>query len=305
MILLFRYIQLGMVVTKIHRIISFTQTPFIAPYIKMNSDLRSKATNDFEKDFLKGMNNSLFGKTMENLRKRVNVNLFTHEDKLKKLVAEPSFKQAKILSDGLVAVERSIELNRPQYIGMSVLDLSKELMYNFYYNELYTRYGDGLKLLFTDTDSLCMLIETPDIHKSISGMAELYDLSNFPTEHPMHSNKNKKVPGKMKIETGSETIHEFVGLKPKMYSLLYGKDVKEMKRAKGVNSSVVRRILRHEDYRKSLMELKRYKHKMRRIGSQNHQLFTFEQEKITLNPYDDKRYILSDGITSVPYGFKS
>ena len=135
--------QLGMVVTKIHRILSFDQQSFIAPYIKMNSDLRSKATNEFEKDFLKGMNNSLFGKTMENLRKRVNVDLVTSEEKLTKLIAKPTFKRAKILDVGLVAVERrkvKLELNRPLYIGLAVLDLSKELMYDFYYNGLYSRY---------------------------------------------------------------------------------------------------------------------------------------------------------------------
>ena len=87
-----------------------------------------------------------------------------------------------------------------------------------------------MKLLFTDTDSLCIQVETPNIYDTISDMKEHYDLSNFPADHPMYSIKNKKVPGKMKIETGSETIHEFVGLKPKMYSLLYGRDVKEMKK---------------------------------------------------------------------------
>ena len=92
------------------------------------------------------------------------------------------------------------------------------------------RHNSQLKLLFTDTDSFCMQIETPDINDTIRDMEEHYDLSNFPVDHPMYSSKNKKIPGKMKIETGSETIHEFVGLKPKMYSLLYGKDVKEMKK---------------------------------------------------------------------------
>jgi len=303
-----RYIQLGMKLTKIHRILSFNQTDFMASYINMNSQLRAQATNDFEKDFLKLMNNSLFGKTMENLRKRVNINLVIHEDKLNKLVAQPSYKTHKVLSNGLVAVERSkvnLVLSRPIYIGMCVLDLSKELMYDFYYNVMMKKYGQDMKLLFTDTDSLCLMIETPDLFKSINEMKQHYDLSNFPKDHPMYSTINKKVPGKMKIETGSEIVYEFVGLKPKMYSVLYGKDAKEMKKAKGVSTSVVKRILRHKDYTKCLMQQKRFTHKMRRIGSKKHQIYTYEQEKISLNPYDDKRYLLDDGIRSLPYGHKN
>ena len=153
-----RYIQLGMQVTKIHRVLSFDQSTFMASYIDMNTKLRAAATNDFEKDFLKLMNNSLFGKTMENLRKRVNINLVTREDKLMKLVACPSYQSFKILSEGLVAVERkkvNLILNRPIYIGMTVLDLSKELMYEFYYEVLQPQHGiENLKLLFTDTGKI-------------------------------------------------------------------------------------------------------------------------------------------------------
>ena len=152
-----RYLQLGMKLTKIHRIISFNQDNFMASYIMMNTKLRSLATNDFEKDFLKLMNNALFGKTIENLRNRALINLVIDEDKLLKLIAKPSYVRTKILDEGLVAVERkkvNLVLNKPQYIGVTVLDLSKELMYNFYYNVLYKKYGDGLKLLFTDTGML-------------------------------------------------------------------------------------------------------------------------------------------------------
>ena len=118
----------------------------------------------------------------------------------------------------------------------------------------------------------------------------------------MFSTMNAKVPGKMKLETGSEVIHEFVGLKPKMYSLLSGSDVKEMKKAKGVSNSVLKRYLSHKEYVKCLMERKRRMHRQRRIGSMNHQLYTIEQDKITLSPYDDKRFYLSS-TTSVPFGY--
>lgn len=161
-----------------------------------------------------------------------------------------------------------------------------------------------LILLNLIADSLCMEITTPNLFDVIKEMKDEYDLSNFPQEHAMYSTDNKKVPGKMKIETGGEIVHEFVGLKPKMYSVLYGKTKKEMKRAKGVNSSVVKRILRHKDYLHCLQNQQRLTHKMTRIGSVGHKIFTIEQQKTSLSPYDDKRWITSDGITSLPYGHK-
>ena len=226
-----------------------------------------------------------------------------------KLVAKPSFKSFKMMSEGLIAVERNkvdLVLNRPIYIGMCVLDMSKEMMYHFYYNVIMEKYGcDKMKLLFTDTDSLCMALETPNLFDTINDMKHYYDLSNFPKDHPMYDVSNKKVPGKMKLETGSDVIHEFIGLKPKMYSVLYGNDCREMKKAKGVSSSVVKRHMRHSDYKTALFQKKRYQHKMRRIGSERHQIYTYDQEKISLNPYDDKRFILDDGICSLPYGYHS
>ena len=148
-----------------------------------------------------------------------------------------------------------------------------------------------------------MEITTPDLMKSISEKSSYYDLSNLPQDHPMHSSLNKKVPGKIKLEMGEDVIQEFIGLKPKMYSILYGEDLKESKKAKGVNRAVVRRTLRHKDYKVSLMEQRRFTHRMRRIGSEKHQLYTYDQSKLTLNPYDDKRFLI-DGVKSVPYGYK-
>jgi len=205
------------------------------------------------------------------------------------------------------AVERKkikLVLNKPQYIGMAVLDLSKELMYDFYYNMLQKHHGiENLKLLFSDTDSVCMEITTQDYFSSIKALEDFYDLSNFPKDHYMYSAANKKVPGKMKIETADEIVHEFVGLKPKMYSVLYGTGRKQMKKAKGVNTCVVKRRLRHQDYLHCLQNHQLFKHRMKRIGSVGHKVYTIEQQKISLSPYDDKRYILDDGINSVPYGY--
>ena len=135
------YISLGLKVKQLHRVIQFNQKPWMAPYIKLNTELRKLSRSDFAKDFYKLMNNSVFGKTMENLRKRVNVHLVkgTEIDKLRKLIVKPSFNSFKIFNDNLIAVHMHkdiLKLNRPIYVGMSILDLSKHLMYDFYYNKL-------------------------------------------------------------------------------------------------------------------------------------------------------------------------
>ena len=133
------YISLGMRLTKIHRILRFDQQPWMASFIKMNTELRKQATCDFEKDLFKLMNNSFFGKTMENLRKRVDVKLVrAHEtEKLRKLIAKPLFARHKLFDNDLVALYKyKSKLNRPIYVGMSILELSKLLIYDFYYNEM-------------------------------------------------------------------------------------------------------------------------------------------------------------------------
>ena len=138
------------------------------PYVRMNTELQKKATNDFEKDLYKLMNNSVFGKTMENLLKRVDVKLVRgdEEDKLRRLIASPAFARANIFDDNHAAIQvhkSRLTLNRPVYVGMSILDLSKRLMYDFYYNQIKARYGDRFQLLYTDTDSLLLDIQTKDV----------------------------------------------------------------------------------------------------------------------------------------------
>src|SRR5664279_884144 len=181
------YTQLAMGVTKIHRVLQCTQSVWKKSYIQLNTDLRKKASSEFEKDYFKLMNNSVFGKTMENLRKRINVNLVRpmyEQDKLRKLIADPGLVTRKIFHEDLVAIHRtkvSLTLNRPIYAGMAILDLSKTLMYDFYYNHLKTKYGDKVSLQYTDTDSLLLEIETPDIYTDMEETNEYYDMSESST----------------------------------------------------------------------------------------------------------------------------
>ena len=219
------YTTLGMRLTKVHRALRFDQSPWMEPYIRMNTELRKDATSDFEKDLYKLMNNSVFGKTMENLRKRVDVRLVrsNEEDKLRRLIASPAFARANIFDDDLAAIQvhkSNLVLSRPVYVGMSILDFSKHLMYDFYYNQLKTQYGESCQLLYTDTDSLLLEIETEDVYKDMAQNQTLYDTSDYPQDHPLYSSANKKVLGKLKDECAGRAIAEYVGLRPKMYSIL-------------------------------------------------------------------------------------
>ena len=164
------YLALGMEVTRIHRVLVFQQSPWLKAYIDFNTERRKHAANDFEKDFYKLMNNAVFGKTMENLRKRVNVKLVNDKTKLTKLTARPSFDSFRIFFEDLAAVnmkKTKLYLNRPIYVGFAILDLSKVLMYQFHYEYMKPKYDCNAKLLFTDTDSLCYEIRTNNIYQDM------------------------------------------------------------------------------------------------------------------------------------------
>ena len=157
------YESLGLKITKIHRGIKFEESAWLKKYIDLNTDLRTKATNDFEKDFFKLMNNSVFGKTMESIENRVDVRLVCDEKEAIKLTAKPNYDGRTIFDENLIAIhmkKTKLFYNKPIYLGMTILDVSKTLMYKFHYNYIKTKYGDRAKLLFTDTDSLAYEIKT-------------------------------------------------------------------------------------------------------------------------------------------------
>ena len=301
------YLSLGMKLTKVHRVLSFQQSSWLKSYIAFNTEKRKQASNDFEKDFFKLMNNSVFGKTMENLRKRVNVKLVNDEKQLKKLTASPSFDYFRIFSNELAAVNMkkpTLYLNRPIYVGFSILDLSKTLMYDFHYNYIKVKYDNKATLRFTDTDSLCYNIQTKDIYRDMQEDSELFDTSEYSNDHFLFSTSNKKVLGKMKDETHGVPIEEFVGLRPKMYSLLYTENSKtvEKKVAKGIAKNVTKREIRHEHYKECLFNRKQQMASMHQIRSFQHNVYSIKLNKIGLSPFDDKRYILDNSCDSLAYG---
>jgi hypothetical protein len=266
--------------------------------------MRKNSKNDFEKNFFKLMNNSVFGKTMENLRKRVDVQLVTSEKRLLRIASRPTFVSTKIFNESLVSVRKikeNLVLNKPAYVGMCILDLSKTLMYDFHYNYIKKRYNDRATLLFTDTDSLMYEIQTEDVYKDFIEDKEMFDNSDYPRNSQFYFGENKKVIGKMKDEAAGAPITEFVGLRSKMYSYIK-EDGKGGKTAKLVKKSVIQWKIKHNNYKDVLTDSSQLHHKMRTIRSVGHNIGTYEINKISLSCFDDKRYVLPDGVKSLVYG---
>ena len=201
----------------------------------MNTELRKVAGNDFEKDFYKLMNNAVFGKTMENVRKHRDIKLVTTDKKGSKLVSEPNYHTMNYISEGFSIIEMKrtkVKLHKPIYLGLSILNVSKILMYEFWYDYMKPKYNDNVKLCYTDTDSFVMNIKTKDFYKDIANDVEdRFDTSNYEVNRPLPTGKNKKVIGLMKDELGGKVITEFDALRPKTYSYLTD-DLKRIKRLK-------------------------------------------------------------------------
>ena len=198
-------------------------------------------------------------------------------------------------------IKEALTLNRPAYVGMCILDLSKTLMYDFHYNYIKNKYGDRVRLLFTDTNSLTYKIETEYVYQDFWYDKDKFDNSDYPENSPYHDKTNKKVIGKFKDEAASIPIVEFVGLKSKMYSHIQN-DEKGGKTAKGIKKNVIKNHIKHEDYKKVLLTNEQLHHKIKTIRSQKHQLGSYEINKISLSCFDDKCYIHNNGIASYAYG---
>ena len=208
----------GLKLKKVHRIIEFNQGAWLKTYIDMNSELRKIAKNDFEKDFFKLMNNAVFGKTMENVRKHRDIKLVTTDKKRSKLVLEPNYHMINCISEKLSIIEMrrtKVKMNKPIYLGLSILEVSKILIYEFWYDYMKPKYGDNVKLCYMDTDSFIMNIRTEDFYKDTANDVEKrFDTSNYAVDRPLSTGKNKKVIGLMKDELGGRIITEFVALRP-------------------------------------------------------------------------------------------
>ena len=296
----------GLKLRKVHRVIEFDQEAWLKEYIDVNTELRKKASNDFEKDFFKLMNNAVFGKTMENVRKHWDIKLVKTDKKRNKLVSEPNYHTMKLIDNNLAIIEMrkvKAKMNKPIYLGLSTLDISQNTMYEFWYDYVKSKYEDKARLCYMDTDSFVVTIKTKDFYKDIAeNVKERFDTSNYINDRPLPTEVNKKVIGLMKDELGGDIITEFVGLRPKAYSYITN-DFIETKKAKGTKKCVIKKMLRFEDYKKFLFSNGKVLKSQQRFKSENHEVYTENINKIALSCDDDKRIVTSDRITSYPYGY--
>ena len=300
------YVKLGIKITKIHKILTFDEKPFLKDYIDLNTNLRKKAINDLEKDLFKLMNNAIFGKSMENVLNRPNIKLINNDpEKLLKLIRQPNFQHAYQISDKLCLVESKpikTVFDKPIYIGACILETSKLHMYQFWYEHLKNKYNDNVELIYTDTDSLIIQVETDDIYKDMLEDKNLYDFSEYPKNHPNYDITNKKVLGTFKDEMKSLIITEFIGLKPKMYSFnFFDEDniVVNKNTHKGVKESI---SLKHNEYNRSLYKEELIYKECYNLQLNKQNIYLDKINKIALNPFESKRYWI-DNINSLPYGY--
>ena len=197
-----------------------------------------------------------------------------------------------------------VKMNKPIYLGLSILEISKILMYEFWYDYMKPKYGNNVKLCYMDTDSFIMNIKTEDFYKDTANDVEKrFDTSNYEVNRPLPIGKNKKVIGLMKDELGGKIFTEFVTLRPKTYSYLTD-DCKEDKKAKGTKECVIKRMIKFDDYKNCLVKDEVLLKSQRRFISKKHNVYTESINKIALSNNDDKRIVSSDKITSYPYGYK-
>ncbi|KAJ8913870.1 hypothetical protein NQ315_005667 [Exocentrus adspersus] len=290
----------GLILTKIHRALEFDQSPWLKSYIDLNTALRQAAKNDFEKNLFKLMNNAVFGKTMENIRRHSIVKLvnkWSGRYGAEALISKPEFKAATIFNENLVAIElRKCEIYfcKPIYVGMCILDLAKTTIYDFHYD--------------TDTDSLIYEIRNRDPYEIIRRDCHLrFDTSDYPANNGYNIPQvNKKVLGMMKDEFNGTPIELFVGLRSKMYTVKRaGSSSNNIKKVKGIKKSVIKNVITLEDYLECVDNFKEKVITQNLIKSEKHQVYSMMQEKIALSPYDDKRYLTEGSYDTLPWGHYS
>ena len=317
------FLELGCKIDKIHEVIRFHQSAWMSPYIELCMNERSKdGISEFEKDFWKLCCNAVFGKTMEDVRNRMKCEIVHDQEKFDKLINKNTFYNSTLLNDnGLVFVERkhtTVKLCKPIYVGVAILNISKYLMYDFFYNTLRKKYSNA-SLIYTDTDSFIFEVFTNDLYADIlkdQKFLEQFDLSNYSNKHPMFCgmDKNKvkslikqnyKVVGKFKDEYGGKVVKEVVGLRAKMYSIIDEND-EQKNTGKGVKKVILKNT-EHQKYKDCLFHnfdigKMIQSSSMNFIHSKNHKVYGEELTKITLSAFDDKKSILDDGITQLSWG---
>lgn len=301
------YVQLGLKITKIHRILKFKQVNFLLPFIEKCTEARKNAKSVFEKNLYKLISNSCYGKFIENARDYINLRIHQNVESFRKATSQHTFKSYSIIDENLVTTSHflpEITHNKAYAIGFTILEYSKHFMYDFYYNKLLKKCGkENIELLFTDTDSFCFYVKDRNIFNY--EMSDYMDYSNYSEEHPFFDDSNKAQLGYFKDEIDSfSRCLQFVGLRSKCYALKIknenSKLYSEKLTAKGLGKVAIKNRLKFDQYKKCLFENKDIRHYYTGIVSKKQNLFTVVRSKKALSCFDSKRYILPCGIHTMP-----
>ena len=296
---------------RIHRAIKFNQSAWMKGYIDFNAQLRTQARNDFEKDSNKLMNNAVFGKTMESVRKHRNIKFVTNEESYLRTVMKPNFKSGVQFGENLMDCEMGhikVVMKKPVYLGQAILDLSKIVMYEFRYDYMKPKFKD-LKLCYMDTDSLIYNTKTKDFYADIADdVPARFDTSGYCPNWPLPIGLNKKVIGLMKDELGGAIMTDFIALRPKLYSCKKLDGVEdtagwgEVKKCKGIKKCIVKKTLTFDDYKDCLFDDSTEYRSQLMFRSMKHDIFTLKVNIVALNRDDDKRISKEDGISTLARG---
>lgn len=299
----------GLILQKIHKVLRFKQSKWLQNYIMLNTEQRAKCSSDFGTNYFKLMNNAVFGKFLEDIRKHVDVKLidkFEGRYGLQKLIAKPNFKRNVIFSENLVACELqrlNIYMTKPVLVGVSILEISKCKMYEFHYDFIRKHFKpEQCTIQYTDTDSFLYEFKCDDIFEFIKTNSNQFDTSDFPENNPYKIQKlNKKIVGLMKDEYSGTIVEEFIGLRSKMYTIKTHSN-KISKRAKGVKKNILNKKISFEDYKRCLNQKCNLFEKQTTIKSLLHNVFTVTNSKKVLDPFDDKRFIIPNTHSTLAWG---
>ena len=294
------YLRNGWILTKVYGILELKQLKWMKLYIEFNTPKRMQATYRSDKEFFKLMINSVYGKTMENMRKRMKIRIVNNQKDCIKYSSRPTFINSIIHGTNLIAINEKkikIKLNKPIYVGFSVLEESKLIIYKYWYDFL-KKVCPNVELIYMDTDSF--IFDTESIFDEIRlNNKEYFDLSDYPKNSNMYDSSNKKVPGIMKNEKPFNKIKQVYALKSKSCNILMD-DNKQESKHKGHDHNFTTNEYHDVTFNKKVLS-----HPLNKITSIRHDIFTKETIKKTLDSFDEKRYLCDDGIHALPLGHKN
>lgn len=330
------YLKLGMKLLKVHRVISFSQKPFMKEWVDFCTGMRSKAKNDFEKNLFKNMCNMVFGRSIMSLTNRKSVKITVNKEQFSKCVRDPNYERHIIINENVcvcILSKPTAYLKTPYYIGFSILELSKNIMYDYFYYVLRPEFGDNrISVIYSDTDSLIMRMTSRNIYDKLRALRHTFDFSNLNPKHPFYDVSKRAHLFKFKEEFSLYPIARICALKSKVYAIqtccdcniginqfgfciycrnvwdkwthkdaLYETDFgDETIKIKGIDKRSAREIY-FDNYLQCLFHNIPQRHFVRHIRSEKHQLSTSILNKLSLTAFDDKRYILNCGVHSLPY----